>query len=45
MTTATPPDIVVIAPGDPQFMLPTDVTSVLVLGNIGIFEGPGPQFW
>ncbi|MBP8294381.1 MAG: hypothetical protein KAX65_16505, partial [Caldilineaceae bacterium] len=43
-TTATPPDIVVIAPGDQQFILPTDVTSVLVLGNIGIFDGPGPQF-
>ena len=41
---AIPPDIADIPPGDGQLLLPSDVTSVLVLGNIGIFDGPGPQF-
>ncbi|HRW48845.1 MAG TPA: hypothetical protein P5333_15110 [Caldilinea sp.] len=36
---------IVIAPGQPPLtFLPTDVSKVLILGTIGIFDGPGATF-
>ncbi|MFO7634415.1 MAG: hypothetical protein R6W76_17835 [Caldilinea sp.] len=36
---------IIIVPSQPsQSILPTDVTSVLVLGTVGIFDGPGATF-
>lgn len=38
------PIIAPSAPLPPQGMLPTDITKVLVLGSVGIFDGPGATF-
>ncbi|MBE2240552.1 MAG: hypothetical protein IAE81_22385, partial [Caldilineaceae bacterium] len=36
--------IVIAPPQSPQGILPTDITEVLVLGAVGIFDGPGATF-
>jgi hypothetical protein len=43
-TPVAAPEIEEIAPEDAQLILPSTVTSVLVVGDIGVFAGPGPEF-